>query len=148
MKTSGNIVLITGGTSGIGLALAKKFIAEGNEVIVTGTNAEKAEAVKKQLPNIKIELDDIRDRIALDRLVFKYPNVNILINNVGIQYNYNFADTAISPAQIDTELDINLIAPLYLTKIFLPSLLTKPTAAIINVSSGLAIVPKRRSSRG
>jgi uncharacterized oxidoreductase len=67
MKTSGNIVLITGGTSGIGLALAKKFIAEGNEVIVTGTNAEKAEAVKRQLPNIKIELDDIRDRMSLDR---------------------------------------------------------------------------------
>jgi uncharacterized oxidoreductase len=146
MKTSGNIVLITGGTSGIGLALAKKFIAEGNEVIVTGTNAEKAEAVKKQLPNMKIELADIRDRMALDRLVSKYPHVNILINNVGIQSNYNFADSAILPAQIDAELDINLIAPLYLTKKFLPNLLTKPTAAIINVSSGLAIVPKQTAA--
>jgi uncharacterized oxidoreductase len=146
MKTSGNIVLITGGTSGIGLAIAKKFIAEGNEVIVTGTNTEKAEAIKKQLPNITIELSDIRDRAALDRLVSNYPNVNILINNVGIQYNYNFADPAIAPAQIDAELDINLIAPLYLTKKFLPSLLTKPTAAIINVSSGLAIVPKQTAA--
>jgi uncharacterized oxidoreductase len=146
MKTNGNFVLITGGTSGIGLALAKKFIAEGNEVIVTGTNAEKAEAVKKQLPNITIELADIRDRMALDRLVSKYQNVNILINNVGIQYNYNFADSAIATAQIDAELDINLIAPLYLTKKFLPSLLTKPSAAIINVSSGLAIVPKQTAA--
>jgi uncharacterized oxidoreductase len=146
MKTSGNIVLITGGTSGIGLALAKKFIAEGNEVIVTGTNPEKAEAIQKQLPNIRIELADIRDRTALDRLVANYPNVNILINNVGIQYNYNFADPTISPEQIDLELDINLIAPLYLTKNFLPSLLTKPTAAIINVSSGLAIVPKQTAA--
>jgi uncharacterized oxidoreductase len=146
MKTSGNIVLITGGTSGIGLALAKKFIAERNEVIVTGTNPEKAEAIQKQLPNITIELADIRDRTALDRLVSKYPQVNILINNVGIQYNYNFADPAIASEQIDTELDINLIAPLYLTKKFLPSLLTKPTAAIINVSSGLAIVPKQTAA--
>jgi uncharacterized oxidoreductase len=146
MKTTENIVLITGGTSGIGLALAKKFLDEGNEVIVTGTNAGKAEDVKKQLPNITIELTDIRDRVALDRLIVKYPNVNVLINNVGIQYNYEFADSTILSAQIDDELDINLIAPLYLTKQFLPQLLQKKSAAIINVSSGLAIVPKQSAA--
>jgi uncharacterized oxidoreductase len=146
MKTTENIVLITGGTSGIGLALAKKFLDEGNEVIVTGTNAGKAEDVKKQLPNITIKLTDIRDRVALDRLIVKYPNVNVLINNVGIQYNYEFADSTILSAQIDDELDINLIAPLYLTKQFLPQLLQKKSAAIINVSSGLAIVPKQSAA--
>jgi uncharacterized oxidoreductase len=146
MKTTENIVLITGGTSGIGLALAKKFLDEGNEVIVTGTNAGKAEDVKKQLPNITIKLTDIRDRVALDRLIVKYPNVNVLINNVGIQYNYEFADSTILSAQIDDELDINLITPLYLTKQFLPQLLQKKSAAIINVSSGLAIVPKQSAA--
>jgi uncharacterized oxidoreductase len=143
MKTTDNTVLITGGTSGIGLALAKRFLQEGNEVIVTGTNATKAAEIQNQLPNIKIELADIRDRPALDRLVAKYSDVNILINNVGIQYNYDFADPAIAPSQIDTEIDINLGAPLYLTKQFLPQLLAKPTAAIVNISSGLAIVPKQ-----
>jgi uncharacterized oxidoreductase len=146
MKTTGNIVLITGGTSGIGLAMARKFLDKGNVVIVTGTNADKAAAVQSELPNLKIELADIRDRSALDRLVSEYPDVNILINNVGIQYNYEFADPKILSAQIDAELDINLVAPLYLTKQFLPQLLKKQSAAVINVSSGLAIVPKQSAA--
>lgn len=76
-------------------------------------------------------------------MVADYPDVNILINNVGIQSNYDFADRAISVDRVDTELDINLVAPLYLTKQFLPQLLTKQSAAIVNISSGLAIVPKQ-----
>lgn len=143
MKTTHHTVLITGGTSGIGLALAKRFLSEGNAVIITGTSAKKAEAVKRELPMLTIELTDVRDRPALEKLVYRYPDVNILINNAGIQYNYNFADTDITPAQISTELDINLLSPLYLTKLFLPQLLSHPTAAIINVSSGLGIVPKQ-----
>ncbi len=143
MKTTENIVLITGGTSGIGLALAKRFLDLGNEVIVTGTNATKAAEVQSQLPSMQIELADMCDRSALDRLVAKYPHVNILINNVGIQYNFDFADPSISFDRIETELDINLVSHLYLTKQYLPQLLTKSTAAIINISSGLAIVPKQ-----
>ncbi len=139
MKTADNTVLITGGTSGIGFALAQRFLKEGNTVIVTGTNAQKAEAVKSLLPRITIELADMRDRLALDKLVYNYPDVNILINNAGVQYNYDFADPAITIEQIEAELDINLLSPLYLTKRFLPQLLNHPTAAIINVSSGLAL---------
>lgn len=143
MNIAHNTVLITGGTSGIGFALAQRFLREGNAVIVTGTNAEKAEAVKNQLPNITIALADMRDRLALDKLVYSYPDVNILINNAGVQYNYDFADPVIAVEQIETELDINLLSLLYLTKLFLPQLLRHPTAAIINVSSGLGIVPKQ-----
>src|SRR4028119_1798935 len=106
MKTAHNTVLITGGTSGIGLALARRFLHEGNAVIVTGTNAEKAEALKSQLPTITVELADMRDRQALDKLVYNYPDVNILINNAGVQYNYDFADPAIAVEQIEAELDI------------------------------------------
>lgn len=143
MKATHNTVLITGGTSGIGLALAQRFLREGNTVIVTGTNAQKAEVVKSQFPKITIELADMRDRQALRKLAYNYPDVNILINNAGIQYNYDFADCAIAIEQIETELDINLLGPLYLTKLFLPQLLSHPTAAIVNVSSGLGIVPKQ-----
>ena len=143
MKTTHHTVLITGGTSGIGLALAKRFLLEGNAVIVTGTNAQKADAVKRNLPELTVELADMRDREALEKLVYRYPDVNILINNAGIQYNYDFVDTAIAPAQITTELDINLVSHLYLSKLFLPQLLKHPTAAIVNVSSGLGIVPKQ-----
>jgi len=143
VKTAHHTVLITGGTSGIGLALAKRFLMEGNIVIVTGTNAQKAEAVKRDLPDLTVELADMRDRQALEKLVYRYPDVNILINNAGIQYNYDFVDLAIAPEQIATELDINLISPLHLIKLFLPKLLSHQRAAIINVSSGLGIVPKQ-----
>jgi short-subunit dehydrogenase involved in D-alanine esterification of teichoic acids len=143
VKTAHHTVLITGGTSGIGLALAKRFLMGGNTAIVTGTNAQKAEAVKQDLPALTVELADMRDRQALERLVYRYSDVNILINNAGIQYNYEFADLAVAPEQITTELDINFLSPLYLTKLFLPQLLRHPTAAIINVSSGLGIVPKQ-----
>ena len=97
----------------IGFALAQRFLREGNTVIVTGTNAQKAEIVKSQLPKITIELADMRDRQELRKLAYNYPDVNILINNAGIQYNYDFADGAIAIEQIETELDINLLSPLY-----------------------------------
>jgi uncharacterized oxidoreductase len=143
VRTTHHTVLITGGTSGIGLALAKRFLSQGNAVIVTGTNAQKAEAVKRELPTLTVELADMRDRHTLEKLVYRYPDINILINNAGIQYNYEFTDPAIDPENITTELDINLLAPLYLTKLLLPQLLSHPTAAIINVTSGLGIVPKQ-----
>jgi uncharacterized oxidoreductase len=143
VKTTHNTVLITGGTSGIGLALAKRFLREGNTVIITGTNAAKAEKIKLQVPAVTIELVDMRDRQALDKLAFKYCDVNILINNAGIQYNYDFADPGIPLNHLEIELDINLVSPLYLTKLFLPQLLSQPSAAIVNVSSGLGIVPKQ-----
>ena len=143
MKTTHNTVLITGGTSGIGLALAKRFLMEGNTVIVTGTNTQKSEIVKQEFPRLIVELADMRDRQALEKLVYRYPDVNILINNAGVQYNFEFADSKILPEQITDELDINLLSPLHLTKLFLPQLLNHPIAAIINVSSGLGIVPKQ-----
>jgi short-subunit dehydrogenase involved in D-alanine esterification of teichoic acids len=143
VKTTHNTVLITGGTSGIGLALAKRFLREGNKVIITGTNAAKAKEIKLKVPTVTIELADMRDRQALDKLAFNYSDVNILINNAGIQYNYDFADPEIAPKQMEIELDINLVSPLYLTKLFLPQLLSQSSAAIVNVSSGLGIVPKQ-----
>jgi short-subunit dehydrogenase involved in D-alanine esterification of teichoic acids len=69
--------------------------------------------------------------------------VNILINNAGIQYNYDFVNPEIATELIETELQTNLIAPLQLIKLMLPHLITKPKAAIVNVSSGLGLVPKQ-----
>jgi uncharacterized oxidoreductase len=143
VNTTHNTVLITGGTSGIGFALAQRFLHQGNDVIVTGTNIQKAEAVKHQFPAMTVELADMRDRQTLEKLVYRYPDINILVNNAGIQYNYDFANSAINVEQIEVELDINLHSPLYLTKLLLPQLLNHSTAAIINVSSGLGIVPKQ-----
>ncbi len=145
MKISHNVVLITGGSSGIGLALAKKFLAENNEVIVTGTNREKLKNVQQAIPQIKVELANMTDIIALERLVQKHPNVNILINNAGVQYNYDFPHLGASVDLINTELQTNLIGPLQLIALILPHLLSKKEAAIINVSSSLGIVPKQNA---
>ncbi|MBD2360966.1 SDR family oxidoreductase [Anabaena minutissima FACHB-250] len=142
ISTKGNTVLITGGASGIGLALAQKFLQAQNTVIITGRNADKLAEVKRLWPEIITEVADLRDLNALQQLVNRYPNVNILINNAGIQYNYEFVNPEIAIELIETELHTNLIAPLQLIKLMLPHLQKKPAAAIINVSSGLGLVPK------
>lgn len=143
MKTAHHTVLITGGSSGIGLALAQKFLSENNDVIVTGTNQEKLTHVQKAFPQIKVERADMRDTHALTQVVEKYPQVNVLVNNAGVQYNYNLAaqDTAID--LINRELQTNLNGPLQLIALLLPQLLAKKEAAIVNVSSSLGLVPKQ-----
>ncbi|HYW19349.1 MAG TPA: MFS transporter [Nodularia sp. (in: cyanobacteria)] len=143
MLTKGNTVLITGGSSGIGLALARKFLQAQNTVIITGRNGQKLADVKEMFPDVITEVADLNDFNALQKLVNRYPNVNILINNAGIQYNYDFVNPEIATELIETELQTNLIAPLQLIKLILPHLLAKPKSAIVNVSSGLGLVPKQ-----
>jgi short-subunit dehydrogenase involved in D-alanine esterification of teichoic acids len=143
MPTQGNTVLITGGSSGIGLALARKFLQERNTVIITGRDPQKLADVKKIFPEIITEVADLKDLKDLQKLVNRYPNVNILINNAGIQYNYEFVNPEITTELIEAELRTNLIAPLQLIKLMLPHLATQPKAAIVNVSSGLGLVPKQ-----
>lgn len=142
MKKSGNTVLITGGSSGIGLALAKKFLQEGNQVIITGRQEEKLKRVKAKYQEVVYEVADIAKEVDRQKLVEKYPDVNILINNAGVQYNYIFSQEKNARSLIEMEFNINLIGPVLLIQLFLPKLLQKEEAAIINVSSGLALVPK------
>jgi short-subunit dehydrogenase involved in D-alanine esterification of teichoic acids len=143
MQLTGNTVLITGGASGIGLALARKFLRTNNKVIIISRNQQKLASVKAALPDITIEPADITNLQTLEKIAQKYCQINILINNAGIQYNYNFTDPQITADVIDTELRTNLIAPLQLTLLMIPNLLTKQSAAIINITSGLALVPKQ-----
>ncbi|MBD2629271.1 SDR family oxidoreductase [Trichormus variabilis] len=143
MQLTGNTVLITGGASGIGLALARKFLCTNNKVIIINRNQQKLASVKAALPDITIEQADITDVQTLEHITQKYSQINILINNAGIQYNYDFTDRKISPDLIDRELRTNLIAPLQLILLMIPHLLIKQSAAIINVTSGLALVPKQ-----
>lgn len=147
MKLSDNTVLISGGGSGIGLALAKAFAMRGNVVIVCGRNTKKLEAVHTDNPAIDTFLCDIANDQHQQRLVEyisrKYPSLNILINNAGIQYNCNFTDTRNRIGLIEEEVNINFLAHLKLTDRFLPILMRRPSAAIINVTSALALIPKQ-----
>jgi short-subunit dehydrogenase involved in D-alanine esterification of teichoic acids len=142
MVTCGNVVLITGGGSGIGLAIAKKFQQAGNRVIITGRNKEKLISVKEHFQEIDIEVADIAREADISRLAENHSDVNILVNNAGVQYNYNLLEEPDAYRLIREEFDINLIAPALLIQRFLPILLRKNESAIINVTSGLAFVPK------
>jgi len=147
MRLNGNTVLITGGGSGIGLALARAFADKDNKVIVCGRNPEKLEATRLANPHIDVLVCDISRDQDQQRLVGHvtqhYPNLNILINNAGIQHNYAFSDGEDHARRIENEVNINFVAHLKLIDLMLPHLMKRPSAAIVNVTSALALVPKQ-----
>lgn len=144
MQCTGNTILITGGTSGIGRALAEAFHQLGNEVIVAGRRRELLDRVTTENPGMRSAVLDVQDLGGLeaftDRIVRNHPSLNVLINNAGIMKPENLRkgdDFSTVEATITT----NLIAPLRLTAALLPHLQQQPRAAVMNVSSGLAFVP-------
>ena len=143
MKLQGNTILITGGNGGIGLAFAKKFAAEGNEVIITGRNADKLAAAARETPALKTIQSDAGDPKAIAALaaevIAKYPKLNVVFNNAGIMRYRNLA-VAKDPAVLTQELDINLAGPILMVAAFIDHL-KAVKGTIINVSSGLAFVP-------
>ncbi|ASV30387.1 SDR family oxidoreductase [Maribacter cobaltidurans] len=150
MITTGNTVLITGGSSGIGLALAKRFLELHNKVIITGRNKEKLQRVKATFPEIITFSGDLTDQNSLDELVLfmkqKHVDLNILINNAAVQYNYNFVEEPELTYKINYEVATNITAPIQLTGLLLPLLLKNKNSAIVNVSSGLFMAPKKSAS--
>lgn len=147
MHLSGNTVLITGGASGIGLALARQFHANNNRVIITGRDAAKLASAEKELPGIhtfQIDHADPASAISLRNYIRDHhPTPNVLINNAGVQFSYAFGRDPASAGNIATETQINFIAPLLLTNALLPLLAAQPLSAIVFVSSALYIAPKR-----
>lgn len=146
MKLTGQTVLITGGASGIGFALAKLFLQHDNQVIIVGRNEDKLKQVSAQYPSIITYTCDLAVEEQLNllawQLVNEHPELSVLINNAGIQYNYSFVHQQDFSEQIKEEIHINLTAPLVLIMKLLPLLNSQQQAAIINVSSGLGLVPK------
>ena len=145
MKTSNNTILITGGSAGIGLELAKQLIERGNKVIITGRNRERLEQAKMKLPGVHTVVSDsskIDDIHALYAKVTKeFPELNVVINNAGIMKTVIMQNSKTSNNGFVDEIDINLSGPILMAKVFLPHLLKKSEAAIVNVSSGLAFTP-------
>jgi len=150
MILSGNTVLITGGSSGIGLALAKRFLSLQNKVIITGRDTAKLDQLKHDFPEMVTFAGDLTDKNSLDELILlveqKHSDLNILINNAAVQYNYHFTDEPDLIYKIDYEVATNVSAPIKLTGLLLPLLLKNKNSAIVNVSSGLFIAPKKSAS--
>ena len=145
MKTTENTILITGGNAGIGLSFAERFVKEGNKVIICGRNKEKLESVKRQYPKIETEVCDISvedERISLiDRILNKCPEINVLVNNAGVQQRFNFQKSPQPWSYYQQEIATNLEAPIHLISLLLPHFSQQEYAAILNVSSGLAFAP-------
>jgi uncharacterized oxidoreductase len=145
MNLSGNTVLITGGGSGIGLAIAQRFLAAGSEVIVCGRREDKLREAQAQNPGLHIRVADVASQADREELIMwatrEFPALNVLVNNAGLQRRQRFsADDAPWPER-EQEITINFAAPVHLCSLALEHLRQQPRAAIINVSSGLAFVP-------
>ncbi|WP_091152707.1 SDR family oxidoreductase [Mucilaginibacter pineti] len=145
MKLSNNTILITGGTSGFGLQFATQLLALGNTVIITGRNEAKLHQTKNLLPALHVFQSDVSDPKAISQLfeevTKQFPSLNILINNAGEMRKLNLLDAALDQDDVNREIAINLSGPVRMVQQFLPHLLTKTNAAILNVTSGLALIP-------
>jgi uncharacterized oxidoreductase len=145
MKIKGNTILITGGATGIGFALAEAFVKEDNDVIICGRREDKLREAKSKLPQIHTRVCDLSkstEREALYNWIkSNFKNLNILVNNAGIQRMIDFKKGIFNLSDGENEIDINLTAPIHLSAYFIPDLIKQKESAIINVSSGLAFVP-------
>ncbi|GGO08346.1 SDR family oxidoreductase [Saccharibacillus kuerlensis] len=146
-RLTGNTILITGGGSGIGLAFAERFTKLGNTVIVCGRREDVLKEAQNKVPGLITRVSDVAveaDRLDLFKWVTSnYPDVNVLVNNAGMQQRFNLLKT---DAQADwqrygREITTNIDAPLHLCMLFAPHFTNKEYAAILNVTSGLAFTP-------
>lgn len=143
MDPTGNTILLTGGTSGLGRALAARFHDAGNSVIITGRRQALLDQITAARPGMTGYALDVTDAAALSdfaaRVTADHPALNVVILNAGIMVaedvTGDFLDTA------EATVTTNLLAPIRLTAALLPHLLAQPQASLVTVSSGLAFVP-------
>lgn len=139
MKTTGNTVFISGGSAGIGLAIAKKLNATGNKVIINGRNEERLQNALRELGDavaIQGDLSVEADRIRIAaHLKEHHPDVNIIINNAGAAFSYLLNETSNAHEKAVIEMNTNYFSVIHFTELLLPHLLQKAESAVVNVSS-------------
>ncbi|WP_328223713.1 SDR family oxidoreductase [Streptomyces sp. NBC_00310] len=144
MKMTGNTILITGGTSGIGLGLALRLHEAGNKVIVAGRRKELLDEIAAEHPGIDALVLDVADPDSIARaretVAASHPGLNVLVNNAGIQ----LLESVLDPAGLQVAEDhvaTNLLGTIRMTYAFLPLLVGKDDAVVMNVTSALGFVP-------
>ncbi|MBM0170008.1 SDR family oxidoreductase [Altererythrobacter sp. C41] len=149
MKTSGNTILVTGGGSGIGRELARRWHELGNTVIVAGRNESSLAETAEGHANIHPMVFDVSDPADIERfvrdLIGRFPALNVLVNNAGIMH-YEDVTTKRDLADAEATVVTNLLGPIRLTDALVDHLARQDGAAIVNVSSGLAFVPMPKAA--
>lgn len=145
MKLKNNTILITGGTSGLGYEFARKLLSMGNTVIVTGRDQQKLDKVKEELPMVHTFHSDVSDAWAIielhEKLMLQFPELNMLINNAGEMRKIILHNSSVSLHDITREIEINLMGPVRMIQQFIPDLMKQRIALIVNITSGLALIP-------
>lgn len=146
MDMTGNTMLITGGTSGIGRGLAAAFHARGNRVIITGRRQDRLDQMSAAHPGMRGIALDVRDTDAVEalarQLAEEEPDLNVLINNAGISRQQRLTpgdeDLSVTRDIVET----NIMSVVHATAAFLPLLAARQRATLITTTSGLAFVPR------
>lgn len=145
MDLKNSTILITGGTSGIGLELVRQLTEQGSTLIVTGRKQEALNETKRRFPGIHVFQSDVsnpRDiELLYEKVTQQFPDLNMIINNAGEMRLLDVQDASKDLENITREIDINLTGTIRMVHQFLPHLIRKPTAAIVNVSSAIAFMP-------
>src|SRR5690606_36604594 len=143
MKLNDNTVLITGGSSGIGLELEKQLIARNNTVIICGRSGEKLATAKKSSPQLNTFQCDIAQKSDRERLINymkkEYPDFNVLVNNAAVAHKADFLSEPMMPGMVELEVQTNLLAPVLLSREFLNY---NKTGTLINITTGLIYAPR------
>jgi uncharacterized oxidoreductase len=145
MKTTNNTILITGGSAGIGLEIAKLFSEKDNQVIITGRNQQRLDEATSILKNATAIASDVSKEEDVSELVEKlrteFPKLNVVINNAGSAFLYNLSNSTDAFERASEEILTNYLSIIRLNERLLPILKSQEEAAIVNVSSIVAFVP-------
>lgn len=139
-------ILITGGSQGLGLEMAMRFMEAGNTVVVCSRTSQQLEKVKSQYPQLNtfacdLSIEGERERLC-QWIIGNFPQINVLINNAAIAHANDFMEDASSYDKARKEIETNLIAPIHLIKMLYPVLSNNSNSQIINITTGLVYVPR------
>lgn len=146
MNLNNNTILITGGSSGLGLELSNQLLKRNNQVVICSRNMEKLNEAKRKYPKLEVIQCDITNPKSCDNLVQeitnKYPKLNVLVNNAAIANVHNFLKDETALEQLNVEVDTNFIAPIRLIKLLTPIINENHAPKIINITTGLIYAPR------
>jgi uncharacterized oxidoreductase len=145
MNSTGNTILITGGGSGIGRALAEAFHRLGNNVIIAGRRQQLLDDTTAANPGMSSANLNIEDAASIKafaaKLTADHPALNVVINNAGIMRPEDLLHHPEDLSAAEATITTNLLGPIRLTSALLPHLQKQPHATIMTVTSGLAFIP-------